>query len=270
MVAEQEETGNINKQRWLLVGAAALVLVILTWRMVDTPPPAVDDSPVPTAEDIFAAELAASLNDITDPELREKIQFFEEVAFGTEYDDTDPVIRKWEDNINIRVEGSPTPDDLIALKATMDEINALQDAIQLQLSFFESNVIIKFVPESTFKQELTQYQPVNEGFFQAFWIDNVIYRAVVLIDSSDASTSIRSSLIREELTQAQGLMNDSHDHALSLFNDFQGFVPEYAPIDRQLIQMLYQPDIKPGMSRLEARAVLLSTLPEAASGEAVE
>ena len=46
-------------------------------------------------------------------------------------------------------------------------------------------------------------------------------------------------LLREELTQSLGLCNDSYDYPESIF--YQGWTEttEYAEIDKELIQMLY-------------------------------
>jgi hypothetical protein len=46
-------------------------------------------------------------------------------------------------------------------------------------------------------------------------------------------------LLREELTQSLGLFNDSYKYDNSIF--YQGWTTttEYAPIDRELIDMLY-------------------------------
>jgi hypothetical protein len=53
------------------------------------------------------------------------------------------------------------------------------------------------------------------------------------------SRDAQRHLLREELTQSLGLINDTYDYPESIF--YQGWTEttEYAPIDRELIQMLY-------------------------------
>ena len=46
-------------------------------------------------------------------------------------------------------------------------------------------------------------------------------------------------LLREELTQSLGLFNDSWDYPESIFYQCWTTTTEYAPIDRELIDMLY-------------------------------
>jgi hypothetical protein len=46
-------------------------------------------------------------------------------------------------------------------------------------------------------------------------------------------------LLREELTQSLGLFNDSYKYENSIFQQRWTETTEYAPIDRVLIDMLY-------------------------------
>ena len=46
-------------------------------------------------------------------------------------------------------------------------------------------------------------------------------------------------LLREELTQSLGLFNDSWDYPESIFYQAWTTTTEYAPIDSELIDMLY-------------------------------
>jgi hypothetical protein len=46
-------------------------------------------------------------------------------------------------------------------------------------------------------------------------------------------------LLREELTQSLGLTNDAFDYRESIFYQKWTETTEYAPIDRKLIEMLY-------------------------------
>jgi hypothetical protein len=78
----------------------------------------------------------------------------------------------------------------------------------------------------------------------------------VLISTTGLTPRERSHLIREELTQGLGLLNDSWDREDSIF--YQGWtdITRYAPIDRSVIAMLYRPELTPGMSIEQALAVL--------------
>lgn len=204
----------------------------------------------------------------------EQINYFLEVALKSEYGDSEPTIKKWDGDINITVFGSPTPEDLRTLQLVIDELNTLVSRIRLQVisttshknqfilhrnpqsRSHNSNLEIYFVPESEFAKYEPNYQPVNYGFFWNWWNDNyAIHRSKVLISTVGVTQQERSHLVREELTQALGLMGDSEQYSDSIF--YQGWTEttHYAEIDKALIEMLYRPEIRPGMTRSQALQV---------------
>lgn len=204
----------------------------------------------------------------------EQINYFLEVALKSEYGDSEPTIKKWDGDINITVFGSPTPEDLRTLQVVIDELNTLVSGIRLQLIIKNlrknqsplhrnphihspnSNLELYFVPESEFAKYEPNYQPVNYGFFWNWWNDNyAIHRSKVLISTVGITQQERSHLVREELTQALGLMGDSERYSDSIF--YQGWTEttHYADIDKALIEMLYRPEIRPGMTQSQVLQV---------------
>lgn len=180
----------------------------------------------------------------------EEIDYFLEVALGTEFGGGSPRIRKWEDDVRIRINGSPTADDRNTLNSVVSELNDLIDgAVNLQIVNSNPNVEMYFVPESEFRRYEPNYIPVNMGFAWVGWRNDVINRSRILITTVGVTQQERSHLIREELTQAMGLMRDSYRYRDSIF--FQGWThtTAYSAIDQSLIRMLYQAEIRPGMSR---------------------
>ena len=60
------------------------------------------------------------------------------------------------------------------------------------------------------------------------------------VDTERSSTmSAKKHLLREELTQSLGLFNDTYDYPESIFYQEWTETNEYAPIDIELISMLY-------------------------------
>lgn len=203
-----------------------------------------------------------------------QINYFLEVALKSEYANSEPTIKKWDRDINIKVIGSPTPEDLNTLQTVIDELNTLVSGIRLQvvsqagdssqdISSNKSralgnnpNVEIYFVPESKFSQYEPNYQPINYGFFWGWWNDNqAMERSRVLISTDGVTQQERSHLIREELTQSLGLMEDSDQYSDSIF--YQGWTDtnHYAEIDKAVIEMLYRPEIRPGMTQSQVLKV---------------
>ncbi len=71
------------------------------------------------------------------------------------------------------------------------------------------------------------------------------------------------SLILEEVTQALGLMNDATAYPRSIFYETAtdgGFETEYAPVDRELIRLLYHPRMSAGLDAEAAEARLIEIL----------
>jgi hypothetical protein len=203
-----------------------------------------------------------------------QINYFLEVALKSEYADSEPTIKKWDRDINIKVLGTPTPEDLKTLQAVIDELNTLVSGIRLQVVTLPEqsiqnisshnphalgqnpNVEIYFVPKSKFSQYEPNYQPLNYGFFWGWWNDNhAMHRSRVLISTDGVTQQERSHLIREELTQSLGLMEDSDQYSDSIF--YQGWTDtnHYAEIDKVVIEMLYRPEIRPGMTQSQVLEV---------------
>lgn len=115
---------------------------------------------------------------------------------------------------------------------------------------------VLFVPEKDFCRHIPEYVSGNIGFFSLHWDDGgACTRATVLI-ASDATQVERIHAIREEITQALGLMQDSWTHPESIC--YQGWTPgvRFAEIDKTLVRMLYHPGIRPDMTREQAEAIL--------------
>jgi hypothetical protein len=128
---------------------------------------------------------------------------------------------------------------------------ALAQAADVQADFE-----VHFVPRSEFSKYIPDVVDGHIGFFCLHWNTvGACTRATVLI-ASDGNQAERVHAIREEITQALGLMQDSWTYPDSMF--YQGWTPgvHFAEIDKTLIQMLYRTDIRPGMTREQARSVL--------------
>lgn len=180
------------------------------------------------------------------------IEYFLEVAMGTEFGRAGQRIRKWESDVKIRVNGTPTAEDRRTLNAVVRELDELIEGIRVEIVSSNPNVEFYFVPESEFRQYEPNYVPVNMGFAWVGWNNNVINRARILVTTVGVTQEERSHLIREELTQSLGLMRDSYRYRDSIF--YQGWTrtTAYTEIDRQLVRLLYEPDMRPGMSRAQA------------------
>ncbi|MEO1209603.1 MAG: DUF2927 domain-containing protein [Cyanobacteria bacterium J06638_20] len=198
------------------------------------------------------------------------VDYFLQIAMGSEWGSSGGVVRKWTGPVRIGVQGNPTYEDEQTLNAVISELNRLieDDRVTLTLDNRNPNVVIRFVPESQFRSIEPNYRPRNLGFFWLEWNSQSISNARILISTTGVTQQERSHLIREELTQVMGLMRDSYDYADSIFYQRWTDVTEYAAIDREVIQLLYQPTITFGMSPREVSAEIARLRNEAGATQA--
>ena len=188
-----------------------------------------------------------------------QVDYFMEVALGSEWGTSNQTVRKWNQNLRIKVSGSRTNEDNATINRVIGELNELIDGsgIQLTLDNNNPNVEIIYAPETEFSRLEPNYVPGNLGFFWTYWNGGSLNRARILITSTNRVTQReRSHLLQEELTQVMGLMRDSWRYQDSIF--YQGWTDanHYTADDRAIIQILYLTNIRPGMSRSQVASAL--------------
>ena len=197
---------------------------------------------------------------------QEEIAYFKEIALQVEYGSGMHQIHKWVEELKIKVIGAPTTEDLEALESTMENLNELSENLHIRHARKDeaANMEIYFIPHSEF---LTKGY-VEESVLKNNWGLGVIWwnrfgeinRAVILIASDRANSKERAHLIREELTQSLGLLNDSWEDSESLF--YQGWgTQNYTVRDEKVVQLLYDPRIKPNMAELDVDRALMTKAP---------
>ena len=188
-----------------------------------------------------------------------QIDYFMEIALGTEWGTSNQLIRKWTQNVRIKVSGTRTSEDNATINRVIGELNELisGSGVQLTLDNNNPNVEIIYAPETDFSRLEPNYVPGNLGFFRTSWNAGVLNHAKILVTSTNRVTQReRSHLLREELTQVMGLVRDSWRDQNSIF--YQGWtdVNQYTDDDRAVIQILYLSNIRPGMSRSQVVSTL--------------
>ncbi|MGJ3244922.1 MAG: DUF2927 domain-containing protein [Elainellaceae cyanobacterium] len=164
--------------------------------------------------------------------------YYQEISSGSEFGGGSEQ-RWWFEPMRIEIHGEPNTQDLQELDRVVEELRSLTGH---DIAFVKSdgNVEFHFAPESDFQSIEPNYIPVNMGFA---WVgysgSSEINQARILISTEGIRQAERNHLIREELTQSMGLMQDSDRHQDSIF--FQGWTEttEYSELDKQLIRMHY-------------------------------
>ena len=191
------------------------------------------------------------------PDPRAVADYFAEIAFGSEFGESDQRIHKWTHNPRITVHGSPTPADSATLARVIHDLNDIIGLIELELVPAGGDIDLHFVPEHEFPSITDNYVAGNIGFFSTWWNGRgEMTRGRVLVSTTIREQSLRDHTIREEITQALGLAQDSYTYPESIFHQEISTATEFSAIDRGVIEMLYRPEVVPGMNRDQAFAAL--------------
>lgn len=185
------------------------------------------------------------------------LDYFRVIAGSSEFGGGGGELHRWTNDLRIGVFGDPTPADRTALAAVVDDLNEIIDTVEIITVESDPNIEMHFAPVDDFASIEPNYVEGNMGYVYIWWGDDgSVYRGRVLISTTGLTPEERAHLIREELTQSLGLLNDSWDYPESIF--YQGWtdITEYAPIDRAVIEMLYRPEVSAGMDVGEVVAVL--------------
>ena len=174
----------------------------------------------------------------------ESVKYFNSVATKSEFSSGKFQPHRWRKDMKIYVKGDK-PDYLMSeLNKIVGELNDIINTINIKIvnSESESNFVIFFGGQSGYNELCSTSIGLTEHNYGLFVVDGgvSIGGGSMYVDTERSSTtSAKKHLLREELTQSLGLFNDTYDYPNSIF--YQGWTEtnQYAPIDIELISMLY-------------------------------
>ena len=186
---------------------------------------------------------------------RDEVDYFLEIALGTEYGGEAPV-RKWTEDIRIKVNGDPTDVDREKLDDVMAQLRELT-GLGIEIVEDQENINIYYIPDSEFIEYIPSYVEGNWGYF-SYNVrgDGEIWQAKIGIDTVKTNQFSRSHLLQEELTQALGMGNDSYEYEDSIFYQEWTLTQDYSDMDKAVIEILYRDDISVGMDKKDILEVL--------------
>lgn len=197
----------------------------------------------------------------------EVINYFQDVALGFEFGTAPQVTRKWRTELKIFVGGHPNATLLNELQGIVSEINVLATdgfKISVTTDTLASNCYLLFDSGTAFA---SVYKPAsstvgsNFGLFYVFFDnENYIYRSLIYVDIYRANATEQLHLLREELTQSLGLARDSPRYLDSIFQTSWTSTTSYSQIDKDLIRILYHPDMHTGLNRDTSYDVLIQIM----------
>ena len=169
------------------------------------------------------------------------MSYYNEIVMNTEFGGPRKTAYTWKKDMLIYVDGEKPEYLMDELKRIVGELNDIINPIDLKIvsSPSEANYTIYVGSHVDFKNKYKLDCPEllerNWGYFELYPGSGVMY-----IDTyRNGDKTSYKHLLREELTQSLGLFNDSYKYPESIF--YQGWTTttEFAPIDREIIDMLY-------------------------------
>lgn len=172
---------------------------------------------------------------------QESIDYFNEIAMGTEDGKRFNQVTRFTTDVKIYMEGHQPQYIIDELNNIVSELNQIINTIQVSVvdSKEDANLTVTIGSLENIRSQYRifksrSYDNTNGGFAIG---DN--FANCYLNTDNIKTVEHAKHVLREEITQSFGLMNDSFKYPESVF--YQGYSEhtEYTPIDRELIDMLY-------------------------------
>jgi hypothetical protein len=151
----------------------------------------------------------------------------------------------WKTDVKIFVKGKKDSVAYSELIKVINELNELINTIEIKIVDTESeaNLIAFFgwfMDYDKIDPYVAPYTGENYGL-AADWIRGSFYVDVVRSEwlQEDQINLFKRHVVREELTQSLGLMNDSMKYPDSIFYQGWSLITEYSELDKQIIKMHY-------------------------------
>jgi hypothetical protein len=220
----------------------------------------------------ISSRRAAERKAFSDSEITEG---FFKTAFGAELHLTGQVnrIRKFDGPVRVRVDSHARPDRRAEVAEVVADVRARVQHLDIAMadSPADANVVVTLVRDRDLARTISKLYgrerarviqrslaPQCLSSFRKDETYRITHSDVIIV--ADAGEFIFYDCIYEELLQALGPINDTDTVPWTMFNDDvqMGFFDVY---DQYILNILYDPRIRPGMEADEVRAMLPQVLP---------
>lgn len=174
---------------------------------------------------------------------RETNEYFDEIAMYSEFSDSRRMSPfRWTTDMKIYVDGEKPDYLILELNHIVTELNNLIDPIQIRVvdQKQDANYNIFLGSKTEFADRYSSIDKNklerNWGYFELYPNSGVMY---VDLERTSFNYDAQKHLLREELTQSLGLLNDSWKYPESIF--YQGWTTttEFSEMDKRLIDLIY-------------------------------
>jgi hypothetical protein len=191
------------------------------------------------------------------------IEYFSDVALGFEFGGGQEITRKWNIDMKIYVSDDTKTELTTELQSIISEINGLAtDGFSMSMvdDSLQSNFYIFLGTGDEYGEKYPSEAYLvdsNYGLFAVYWdASNHFYNGHMYVDIERAESAAQKHLLREELTQSLGLAKDSPLYPKSIFQEAWTTTTTYDAIDRDLIRLLYHPQMQVGLGETQVKEVL--------------
>lgn len=182
------------------------------------------------------------------------LDFFSEVAIGSEYGESADIVCKWTHRVRYCLMGDVTVEDRELVERICERLNAIEGfpGIYETESEVLADLTVSFVPQSEIRATFPEASESCTGMATYEWdaATGEIIRARSYVDS--ALTAERACTLCEEFLQALGPARDSYMFPNSVFYQGYTLTPFPTELDFAVLGILYSPKTAAGASRAEA------------------
>jgi len=172
-------------------------------------------------------------------------------------------VKKWDQDLLVFLK-NPEHEILVnEFEKIIQEINNLSGSISIKRVFDESkaNYVIFFSNKDSyakFEPRASKYLERNFGFFWLRWNRNfVIERGSMYVDVERIKDiNCQKHILREELTQSLGIMNDHDGEEKSIFYQVWTCTTNYSELDKKIIRIFLDNKVMAGMTYQELKNYL--------------
>ena len=250
-------SGTRTVRRPLVMALAAIVVTLA----------AINCGPAHAEDPDISSRRASARTDFTDEEIKDG---FFKIAFNAELQLGAPAerVRKFDEPVRIFLDSKGTPDRRPEIAAVIDDIRAHVNHLDVAVTNDRqaANFVVRLVAARDLDRTIRSLygsdkakriqQSLNPQCLSGIGKDQRyrIRRAEVILPV-DAGDFTFYDCAYEELLQALGAINDDRSVPWTMFNDDvqMGFFDVY---DQYLLNILYDPRLRPGMTKAEVNALL--------------
>ncbi len=192
-----------------------------------------------------------------------EIEIFFKCALDAEFGDNDYGLKKWNKDILVFIKNPEQEQLLKEFKKIRTEINELSSGIKIIQVDVESkaNFIIFFSDKynyAAYEPSTMNYLDENFGMFWVHWNRELeIEKGSMYVDvKRTKEIDCQKHLLREELTQALGLMNDHSYDKESIFYSGWNCTTTYSLLDKKIIGLFLDEKLEAGMNSSQIKKVI--------------